>query len=150
MVLSHRALPYRYYHATNATSACIGYVPTVPTPRYRFVGQFANTGRTHQLCLTTSCQVFTALLPCLILTSKSQSVYFWEHEWSSTMLRNDARVLWHIFCLLCVPPNTRPPQLNPESGDVENPKIHARRMFSQWLKTYAPFPVHGKPFQKMD
>jgi tetratricopeptide (TPR) repeat protein len=43
MVLSHRALPYRCYRATNATNVCIGYVPTVPTPPYRFVGQFANT-----------------------------------------------------------------------------------------------------------
>jgi hypothetical protein len=43
MVLSHRALPYRCYRATNATNVCIGHVPTVPTPPYRFVGQFANT-----------------------------------------------------------------------------------------------------------
>jgi hypothetical protein len=46
MIRSHRALPYRCYRATNATSACIGHVPTVPTPAYRFVGQFANTDGT--------------------------------------------------------------------------------------------------------
>jgi hypothetical protein len=47
MVRSHPAIPYRCYRATNATSACIGYVPTVPTPRYPFVGQFANTATVY-------------------------------------------------------------------------------------------------------
>jgi hypothetical protein len=94
----------------------------------------------------TSCQVFTALLSCLTLTSQSQHVHFWDHSWGlmKGRLRDNARVLWHICCLLCVPPNTRPSQPNPESSDIENSKIHAKRMFSQWLKTNAVFLIHRK------
>jgi hypothetical protein len=46
MVCSNRTLPYHYYLITNATKPRFGYVPTIPNPRYRFVGQFANTDHT--------------------------------------------------------------------------------------------------------
>jgi hypothetical protein len=43
MVRTNVTLQYHCYRATNATDARIGCVPTVPTPVYRCVGQFANT-----------------------------------------------------------------------------------------------------------
>jgi hypothetical protein len=43
IVRTNGTLQYHCYRATNATDARIGCVPTVPTPVYRCVGQFANT-----------------------------------------------------------------------------------------------------------
>lgn len=42
MVPYNRTVLYRRYSTTNGTRPCIGSVPTVRTPLYRFVGQFAN------------------------------------------------------------------------------------------------------------
>jgi hypothetical protein len=44
MVRANGTLPYHCYRATSTTDARIGCVPTVTTPPYRCVGQFANTG----------------------------------------------------------------------------------------------------------
>jgi hypothetical protein len=44
MVPYNRTVLYRRYSTTNGTRPCNGSVPTVPTPLYRFVGQFANAG----------------------------------------------------------------------------------------------------------
>jgi hypothetical protein len=44
MVRTNGTLPYHCYRATNATDARIGCIPTVTTPPYRCICQFANTG----------------------------------------------------------------------------------------------------------
>jgi hypothetical protein len=38
-------LPQRCYYANNTTDPHLAYVPALPTPQYRFAGQFADTGK---------------------------------------------------------------------------------------------------------
>lgn len=95
----------------------------------------------------TSYQVLTALLSCLTLHPQSQRhqhVYFEDHKWSPVALVSNTRVIWHTFCLRCVIPKTQPSQLNPESSDVENSKLHSKRIFSQWLEINATLPIQGR------
>jgi hypothetical protein len=51
MLRTNGTLPYHCYRTTNATDAHISCVPTLPTPPYRCVSQFANTGCLPDLLL---------------------------------------------------------------------------------------------------
>jgi hypothetical protein len=63
MVHTNGTLPYHCYRATNVTDARIGCVPTVPTPLYHCVGQFANAGCINIYILKGECRRAKAVYP---------------------------------------------------------------------------------------
>lgn len=96
----------------------------------------------------TDCQVFTALLSCFTLTPEGQHQYFTDHLWKFDSLHFNARVIWHTFCLQCVPPQTKFSQHSQTSIDSETPKSRSKRILLQWLKANAKFQIHGRTLEE--